>query len=336
MRILFATYTLASQNPAGGTRILEELRRELQVRGHEVGIHDPWETRVSDWDLVHYFTMIESSSWAYFKGRNYERKLVVTPAFSRAPGSRGRVFPKTVGRGRLDPAWRTSLPDHWIASTETERSRLARFMGIAPSRTSVIPGGVNPIFAEGDPELFRKKYGLPEPFILHVGRFHPVKNHPFLAEAARQAKVTLVCIGEPEMDRIPYFEQSARAIASSGGRVIRGLAHGDPLMRAAYAAASAFALPSENETFGLAALEAMVSGTPLILSAGMQAREVFSGPRTAWLPSHDLEAWVQAMRKAAKTPRPAVKPERAKELLQRYSWAQVAAKTEALYQTLLG
>ena len=333
MRILFATYTLAAQNPGGGEKVIEQLKRGLEARGHEVGVFDPWDTRVSDWDLVHYFSMIESSQWVYLKGRNFERKLVVTPTFYRSPNSRGRVFARSAGRGRLDPGWRPSLPDFWIAATEKEKSSLSKHLGVPSSKIGVVPNGVASAFVGGDAEAFRKKYGIAGPFLLHVGRFHPVKNHLVLAEAARQAKATLVCIGEPEVDRSEYFERCTRVIVENGGRVIRGLNHENPLLAGAYAAAQAFALPSEFETFGLAALEASVAGAPLILSSELQAREVF--PRATWVDPQDIDSWVIAIKKAMKTPRaPAVASEQ-KALSDKYSWATISEATERLYADVL-
>jgi glycosyltransferase involved in cell wall biosynthesis len=53
--------------------------------------------------------------------------------------------------------------------------------------------------------------------------------------------------------------------------------HNDPLLASAYAACGCLALASWYETPGLVALEAGMSGTPLVLPAIGSAREYFGG-----------------------------------------------------------
>ena len=88
MRILFATYPLAFQNPGGGERVMLSLQNQLQLQGHEVEIFDSWKHDLSSFDLIHYFSCIGSSFWPFTKKEFPGLPLVVTPTLKITEGTR--------------------------------------------------------------------------------------------------------------------------------------------------------------------------------------------------------------------------------------------------------
>jgi glycosyltransferase involved in cell wall biosynthesis len=107
-----------------------------------------------------------------------------------------------------------------------------------------------------------------------VSALHPRKNAGALREAMaglvrRGLPHVLVLAGAPALDRADPGELEAAAAAElpgAPGRVVRIVKPADADVAALMAGASAFCLPSLGEGFGLTALEAMASGTPVVVS----------------------------------------------------------------------
>ncbi len=127
---------------------------------------------------------------------------------------------------------------------------------------------------EGHPRLHLIPHGLnladypfkadKEDFLLFLGRIYPDKGLHTAIRLAREAGVRLVIAGPVfEPDR-PYFDQRIRDHIDGGQIVYLGPAHHArkvDLMRRA----KALVLPLEvDETFGLAMIEAMACGTPVL------------------------------------------------------------------------
>ena len=199
---------------------------------------------------------------------------------------------------------------------------------------TVIRNGVEAFFSQSSPGLFQLKTGIEGPFILHVGRFHPVKNQLFLIRAAREAGVKTVFIGSPDKDTAEYYKAClAQAQNSDLFHFIPALDHADPLLASAYAAAAAFALPSRFETFGIAALEAASAGTPLILTDTMSSKEMFSN-MAQFISIQSVSAWKQALQNAVNKPQRIGSGLR-ERLFKRFHWATIARETEKVYLNLL-
>jgi glycosyltransferase involved in cell wall biosynthesis len=135
--------------------------------------------------------------------------------------------------------------------------------GLDPGRIVVVPWGVDqcPVGADAVARV-RRSRRLPERFVLWVGTAEPRKNLPGLVAALAGTDLALVVVG-PAGWRMEPDE----VLAPLGSRVLALGALADDELRAVYAAACVFALPSHAEGFGLPVLEAMVQGTPVVTSA---------------------------------------------------------------------
>jgi D-inositol-3-phosphate glycosyltransferase len=68
-------------------------------------------------------------------------------------------------------------------------------------------------------------------------------------------------------------------------------------LRDYYAAADAYVFPNERQTWGLAPLEALASGTPVVLSSGAGVHDVLAGrPGVQVVPPRSPEAIAGALR----------------------------------------
>jgi D-inositol-3-phosphate glycosyltransferase len=164
--------------------------------------------------------------------------------------------------------------DRIIVSTEHEREQLSRLYGLPASRLEIIPCGVDlEAFTPGTPDercVARRELahdGLPT--LLFVGRLDPIKGVDLLLESVaamrRQARLIVVGgdpAGDPEVERL-------RALTAGLGIPTRvdfpGAVPQDALVRY-YRAADALVVTSRYESFGLAAVEALACGTPVVAS----------------------------------------------------------------------
>jgi glycosyltransferase involved in cell wall biosynthesis len=208
-----------------------------------------------------------------------------------------------------------------VTSSEASRRDLEG-CGIEAARLRVVPLGVDlPVAGAAAVADVRRRYALPERFVLFVGTLEPRKNLRRLAAAVPRtaAPLPLVVVGPPGW---------GGAVDGITGDVrFLGFVPGADLA-ALYRAATVFAYPSEAEGFGLPVLEAMSQGAPVVTSAGTSTEEVAGGAAVLVDP-FDVEAIAAGIDEAL---------ERADELAAAgvaraaaMSWDEAAARTAALY-----
>ncbi|MBI2462254.1 MAG: glycosyltransferase family 4 protein [Candidatus Rokubacteria bacterium] len=156
-----------------------------------------------------------------------------------------------------------------IAVSEATARDLAERLGASPGKVRVIPNGVDGRFRPAaDPaalDAALARLGLERPYLLFVGNPKPHKNLPRLLDAfaGLDPKLgRLVLAGTPERAR-PGVE---REVGGRGlGERVRVLGViAEETMPVLYQGAELLVLPSLWEGFGLPALEAMATGTPVV------------------------------------------------------------------------
>ena len=148
--------------------------------------------------------------------------------------------------------------DHVLAVSERTKRDVVELYGVPEDKVTVTPHGVDPAFAPGD--------GTHDGYLLFVGAVQARKDPLAALAAADAAGVRLVVVG-PEKEADLARELRAR------GADVRGWVEKDELAEL-YRRAGALILPSRYEGFGVPALEAMASGTPVVLSDDEALREV--------------------------------------------------------------
>lgn len=151
------------------------------------------------------------------------------------------------------------------------------------SRRFVLPNGIDPDEFAIDRDEARETVARlwPQlgraPYVLFLGRIHPKKGLDLLLDAflgGAPAEFKLVVAGP---DECGLWERMARGEGRGAGgeRVVRIETVAGPAKAALLAGARLFALASAHENFGIAALEALAAGTPVLLSPHVDlARDV--------------------------------------------------------------
>jgi glycosyltransferase involved in cell wall biosynthesis len=221
-----------------------------------------------------------------------------------------------------------------LTPTETVRQEVLAEFGVEPGRVAVTPLGVDetwfaPPIDGIDPADAPILDG--PPYVLFVGTVEPRKGLPTLLEALRRCPPgtapRLVMAGPagwgPELDT-----------AGAGLDVVRSGFLTDPRLRRLVSGATAVALPSRYEGFGLPVLEALASGAPVLASDLPVLREV-GGEHAHYLPAGDPDAWAAALaglaeRRAAHDPAPGIAWAR------RWTWGRCAENTRFAYRAAAG
>lgn len=235
-------------------------------------------------------------------------------------------------------AWRI------ICCSRHMRHEIKEGLSVPPDKIDVIPNGVDPPprVSPQAVKACRARYAAPEErLILYVGRLVFEKGvqvlldaFPAVLNAFPQCRLVIAGSGG--------FEGHLRWLAEQKGLSSRicftgHLAEED--LDLLYRAADVAVFPSLYEPFGLVALEAMARGTPVVASAvgglGEIVRHEENG-LTVYAGDPASLCWgITRVLADADLARRLTR--RARALVRReYSWDQVAARTEGVYQAVLG
>ena len=164
--------------------------------------------------------------------------------------------------------------DSLVVSTERERSDIARLYGVPTGKVDVVPAGV-------DLEMFRPLGREESRTLLDLGggrlilavaqRIEPLKGLDVIIEAlplmddGDETRFLIVGGDENSAGEIARLRGVARRLGVEDRMAFAG-AVGQEELPAYYSAADVCVLPSYYESFGLAALESLACGTPVVAS----------------------------------------------------------------------
>lgn len=227
--------------------------------------------------------------------------------------------------------------DHIIAVSEYTRQDLIEVYNINPNAVSVVHPGVaiqnaaRPL----DVQNVRRRHGLPERFLLFMGTHEPRKNIEGVIAAfsaiAHRIPHSLVLAGESGWKR-------SRIRASLAGSAYADRIHSlgfveEDDKRALYAAADLFVYPSFYEGFGFPPLEALLAGTPAVVSFNSSLPEVV-GKWATLVDPYNIAQIAAVLEELLASP-VRVSLDVQKEILAEYSWQKAAKQTLSILKSVV-
>nr|WP_182541291.1 D-inositol-3-phosphate glycosyltransferase [Nocardioides ginsengisegetis] len=238
--------------------------------------------------------------------------------------------------------------DMLIANTDIEAKQLINLYDADPGRVEVVHPGVDlSVFRPVEQAAARAALGLPQDahVLLFAGRIQPLKAPDVLLRAVAEllaqtpslrSHLVVPVVGGPSGTGLEHPESLAQLADELGltdvVRFVPPVAQ-DELARW-YAAATAVAVPSYNESFGLVAVEAQAAGTPVLAAAvGGLPTVVRDGHSGLLVDSHEPRDWAAALRRVIEDPALRVRLEAgALEQARKFAWERTAERTLEVYE----
>jgi glycosyltransferase involved in cell wall biosynthesis len=342
MTVYLAGYQASSILRGGATVQLLNTYKHLGDFGIQAHLFDSWAPfRSEECDLFHLFA---SDLGMYHLGREIHTlgiPIAISPItyslhsrrFVRTALTASRMLQR-VGYGVWTDYAITSDLCTWarliLPNTRDEAGLIIEGYGISNEKVKVIPNGVDERFANADPTLFKKTYGI-DRFILNVGHTgHVRKNVLALIKALAHIDHPAVIIGR--IVRTPYGEACLReAEKNKNILLIDSLDHDSDLLASAYAACDVFAMPSLFETPGIAALEAALAGAKVVITPYGGTRDYFEA-MAEYVDPHSVESIRDGIVRALQ----GKQDHRLRDHIRKeFLWPRVAEKTAAAYRAII-
>lgn len=228
--------------------------------------------------------------------------------------------------------------DRMVANTAEEARQLVQLYGADDDRIHVVPPGADlSLYHPGDRAAARAALGLSphERIVAFVGRIQPLKAPDVLVRAAAELlrrdpsrPLRVLIVGGPSgsgLQRPDALIELAAELGISDRVTFLPPQPPEQLVRV-YRAADLVAVPSHNESFGLVALEAQASGTPVLAAdVGGLGTAVVDGVTGLLVRGHRIPDWADALGALLDDPeRLRVMGVRAVEHAIGFSWAHTA------------
>ena len=237
--------------------------------------------------------------------------------------------------------------DLLVANTETEARQLIDLYDARSDAVEVIHPGVDlSVFAPRERAVARRELGLPEDAVvlLFAGRIQPLKAPDVLLRSVAvlleqdpslRHRLVVPVVGGPSGSGLEHPTALADLAAGLGiDDVVRFVPPvSQPELAVWTSAATAVAVPSYNESFGLVAVEAQATGTPVVAAAvGGLTTVVRDGVSGLLVDTHEPRDWAASLRRLIDDPELAARLGRgAIEQAAHFSWDATAEQTLETY-----
>ncbi|NIB42082.1 glycosyltransferase family 4 protein [Pseudomaricurvus alkylphenolicus] len=221
--------------------------------------------------------------------------------------------------------------DQILTISEFTRDELVDYYGLRKKDIAIVPPAVSPEFrprAASECESVRKRYNLPEQFVMSLGTLEPRKNLVGLIEAYAQLpnplreQYPLVITGGDGWRR-GKIEDALKQLPQH--QLIRTGYVDQQDLPLIISCATLMAYPSFYEGFGMPVLEAMASGVPVLTSNLSSMPEVCDGSGILVDP-HRVESIAEGLSRVLENEQLRLEKQQAGlAVASRYSWQNSAA-----------
>ena len=242
-----------------------------------------------------------------------------------------------------------------LTDSLNSKKDLIRFFHLDPDKVFVIPLAADPGYQRKPSRDFirsiKRKYQLPDRFLLYVGGINANKNLVRLAQAAINLNVHLVLVGgefvKPPLEtfslkkllgiqkihpEIKQFQKLQQLISGSPLFHLLGFVSSDEL-NVIYRLASVYCQPSLYEGFGMPLLEAMTAGCPVVSSDTGSLPEIYPPEIHSFDPTNQKEIEQTLAKTLALSSKEKAKQIKAGIIKAgEFTWAKTAQLTYAVYR----
>jgi glycosyltransferase involved in cell wall biosynthesis len=227
-----------------------------------------------------------------------------------------------------------------LTVSDASKRDILHLFNISPEKIVVVYNAIDAHFSVTPPPdavaRVRERYQLDHRFVLYVGNIKPHKNLVRLIEAFSELRtgeledVKLLIIGD-EISKLPALRHAVHRHKLH--KHVRFLGYvPDDQLTVLYRLAAVFVFPSLYEGFGLPPLEAMASGTPVVVSNVSSLPEVV-GDAAVLVDPHDIDSIVDGLRSVLTNPARAEDMRRkGLERAGEFSWERSVARTLEVYR----
>jgi len=237
--------------------------------------------------------------------------------------------------------------DKIIASSNSLKDELNRYLGVPEEKVEVIYSGVDKRFfdvPELDAKKMLEKYGINKKYILFLGTLEPSKNITRLLQAfaklkeeyknsgAKKFEYQLVLAGKKGWLAEEY-QQIIKDLGLSKDVVFTGYIIGDELVPL-FKNCEFFIMPSLYEGFGMTVLEAFATKTPSIISNVATLSEIADGGAMSVNPLSVEEITGSMKTFLEDEDLRNTYREKGLAIAQKFDWDETAKKTLEIYESL--
>ncbi len=295
-------------------------------------------SNISNYDLVHLHNF-----------RSYQNNIVCkyargfgVPYIVQPHGSLPRIVERKGLKQLYDLVWGNDILQHASKIVAVSGSEVEQFreFGIPDEKIAVIPNGVSDISPASlpPPGQFRKQHEIHEKHvILYVGRLHKRKGVDFLIRAFDSFlqswsgdDVALVIAG-PDGGSQSALEGLVEQLGLAGKVRFVGFV---PSPTSAYQDADVLVYPSVYEIFGLVPFEALLCGTPVIVTDDCGCGEIVEKAECGYLVRYgDVAGLGEALRFALEHPDVNTRMVEAgrRYIEEHLTWGSVVKQVEEMY-----
>ena len=229
-----------------------------------------------------------------------------------------------------------------LTVSDASKRDILHLFNIPPEKIVVVYNAIDAHFSVTPPPdavaRVRERYQLDHRFLLYVGNIKPHKNLVRLIEAFSELRtgdledLKLLIIGD-EISKLPAWRLAVHRHTLH--KHVRFLGYvPDDQLAVLYRLAAVFVFPSLYEGFGLPPLEAMASGTPVVVSNVSSLPEVV-GDAAVLVDPHDIDSIVDGLRCVLTNPARAEDMRRkGLERSREFSWERSVARTLEVYKRI--
>ncbi|HEY9462811.1 MAG TPA: glycosyltransferase family 1 protein [Vicinamibacterales bacterium] len=229
-----------------------------------------------------------------------------------------------------------------LTVSDASKRDILHLFNIPPEKIVVVYNAIDAHFSVTPPPdavaRVRERYQLDHRFLLYVGNIKPHKNLVRLIEAFSELRtgdledLKLLIIGD-EISKLPALRLAVHRHKLH--KHVRFLGYvPDDQLAVLYRLAAVFVFPSLYEGFGLPPLEAMASGTPVVVSNVSSLPEVV-GDAAVLVDPHDIDSIVDGLRCVLTNPARAEDMRRkGLERSREFSWERSVARTLEVYKRI--